>query len=57
MASPGPDSRLASDSSGEAAMAAHFLRRYDPSHAPSLDWLLVLIGALLAWALWPGAHG
>ncbi len=38
-------------------MAAHFLRRYDPSHAPSLDWLLVLIGALLAWALWPGPNG
>jgi hypothetical protein len=39
----------------EAAMAAHHLRRHDLAHAPSLDWLLALAGALLAWLLWPGA--
>ena len=37
-------------------MAAHFLRRPDLAHMPSLDWLLVLAGALIAWLLWPPAH-
>ncbi len=38
----------------EAAMAAHFLRRHDFSHDPLLDCLLILVGALFAWLLWPG---
>ena len=37
-------------------MAAHFLRRHDFAHAPSLDWLLILAGALLAWLFWPATH-
>jgi hypothetical protein len=40
-------------SAPEAAMAAHFLRMRDLNHSPSLDWLLVLMGALAAWLLWP----
>ncbi len=36
-------------------MSAHPLRPRDLSHAPSLDWLLILAGALLAWLLWPTA--
>lgn len=36
-------------------MAAHFLRRHDFSRDPSLDWLLILIGVLLAWLFWPTA--
>jgi hypothetical protein len=39
----------------EAAMAAHFLRMKDLSHSPSLDWLLILTGALAAWLLWPAS--
>ncbi len=33
----------------------HF-RRIDPSRSPTLDLLLVLIGALLAIFLWPGTR-
>jgi hypothetical protein len=40
----------------EAAMAAHFLRRHDFAHDPSLDWLLILVGALIAWLFWPATH-
>jgi hypothetical protein len=36
-------------------MAAPFLRLRDPNHSTSLDWLLVLAGALAAWLLWPHA--
>ncbi len=34
-------------------MATHLLRPRDLGHSPSLDWLLILAGALLAWLLWP----
>jgi hypothetical protein len=37
----------------EAAMAAHFLRHHDFAHDPSIDWLLILAGALFAWLFWP----
>ena len=37
-------------------MAAPFLRRHDLAHAPSLDWLLILAGALIAWLFWPASH-
>ncbi|WP_275975836.1 hypothetical protein [Geothrix terrae] len=37
-------------------MAAHFLRRHDFAHDPSIDWLLILIGALFAWLFWPATH-
>ena len=40
----------------EAAMAAHFLRRHDFTHDPSIDWLLILAGALFAWLFWPATH-
>ena len=40
----------------EAAMAAHFLRRFDPNHSAWLDWLLILMGAFLALLFWPIAH-
>ena len=40
----------------EAAMAAHFLRRFDPGHAAWLDWLLILAGAMLALLFWPVTH-
>ena len=36
-------------------MAAHLLRHRDLGN--SLDWLLILVGALFAWLFWPtGAH-
>ena len=34
-------------------MAAHSFRRMDPAHSASLDWLLILAGALFAWLFWP----
>lgn len=37
-------------------MAAHFLRRPGFVPMPSLDWLLVLLGALFAWLFWPATH-
>ena len=40
----------------EAAVAAHFLRRFDPGHAAWLDWLLILVGALLALLFLPATH-
>ena len=30
-------------------MAPNFLRHHDFAHDPSLDWLLILVGALFAW--------
>jgi hypothetical protein len=39
----------------EAALSIHLLRSRDLSHSPSLDLLLILVGALLAWLLWPAA--
>ncbi len=38
-------------------MATHPLRPRDLAHDPSLDWLLALVGALLACLLWPASHG
>ena len=37
--------------------AALFLsnRQFDPARTPGLDWFLALLGAVLAWLLWPGA--
>jgi hypothetical protein len=36
-------------------MAVHLLRYRDPNHSLSLDWLLVLVGALFAWLCWPAS--
>jgi hypothetical protein len=38
----------------EGTMAAPFLRSQDPGHSAMLNWALILMGALLAWLLWPG---
>jgi len=34
-------------------MAIRFLRHLDPHHAVWLDWILILIGSLLAMFFWP----
>ncbi len=36
-------------------MAAHSLHHLDLAHSQALNWALVLLGTLLAWALWPGS--
>lgn len=37
-------------------MAAHSLRRFDPSHSALLDWALIMAGALFALLFWPATH-
>jgi hypothetical protein len=37
-----------------AALFPHH-RQLDPARIPGLDWLLALLGAVLACLLWPGA--
>ncbi len=34
-------------------MAAHSLHRWDLERSVLLDWVLVLLGTLLAWFFWP----
>ena len=36
-------------------MAAHSLHRLDLEYSVMLDWVLVLVGALLAWLFWPAS--
>jgi hypothetical protein len=35
-------------------MATLFARHPDLDRGPAFDFLLMLVGALLAWLLWPG---
>jgi len=37
-----------------AALFPH-RRPFEPARVPGLDWLLALLGATLAYLLWPGA--
>jgi len=37
-------------------VAAHSLRHHDPGHPVLLDWLLILVGALFAWLVWPATY-
>ncbi len=34
-------------------MAAHSRRDLDLGQSTALDWLLILVGALVAWLFWP----
>ncbi|GLH73842.1 hypothetical protein GETHLI_23440 [Geothrix limicola] len=36
-------------------MAAHTFRHPDLDHSELLNWALALVGALVAWWLWPTA--
>ena len=36
-------------------MTAHSLHLQDLEHSVMLDWVLVLVGALLAWLFWPAS--
>jgi hypothetical protein len=37
-------------------MAAQTLRHLDLEHSMLLDWVLILVGALIAWLFWPATH-
>ena len=40
----------------EVAMVAHPIRRLEPAPITLLDWILILVGTLLAWLFWPPMH-
>jgi hypothetical protein len=40
----------------EVAMVAYSLRRHAPGSFAVLDWVLILVGALIAWLFWPPTH-